>query len=101
MSNILNESRDTNEEMKADFQIENINIPEDESLAFVEDIKNDLNGSLITTKSDYLRLIHLAKLRNSCDVIIDTENGIPFFTPLYSRKPKICLVHHIHKLFVR
>jgi glycosyltransferase involved in cell wall biosynthesis len=31
------------------------------------------------------------------DVIIDAENGIPFFTPLFSRKPKILLVHHVHK----
>ena len=23
-------------------------------------------------------------------------NGIPFFTPLYSTKPKVCLVYHVH-----
>ncbi|MCK5123103.1 MAG: glycosyltransferase family 4 protein [Candidatus Pacebacteria bacterium] len=65
--------------------------------------QDNLNGLKIIRKggtfSLYLLtpLYYLAKLRNSCDVIIDTENGIPFFTPLYSRKPKICLVHHIHK----
>ncbi len=30
------------------------------------------------------------------DFIIDCMNGIPFFTPLFSTKPKVCLVHHIH-----
>lgn len=31
-----------------------------------------------------------------CDVVIDVVNGIPFFTPLFCRKPKICYVYHIH-----
>lgn len=30
------------------------------------------------------------------DFIIDCMNGIPFFTPLFSTKPKVCLVYHIH-----
>jgi glycosyltransferase involved in cell wall biosynthesis len=30
------------------------------------------------------------------DFIIDCMNGIPFFTPLFSTKPKICLLYHIH-----
>lgn len=35
--------------------------------------------------------------RGKYDVIIDCENGIPFFTPLYSRKPKFLLIHHVHQ----
>lgn len=35
--------------------------------------------------------------RKHIDLIIDVENGIPFFTPLYSRKPIIMLLHHVHK----
>lgn len=31
------------------------------------------------------------------DVIIDCENGIPFFTPLYSRRLIFLLVHHVHQ----
>jgi glycosyltransferase involved in cell wall biosynthesis len=31
------------------------------------------------------------------DVIIDCQNGIPFFTPLYSRRPVYCLMHHVHQ----
>lgn len=34
--------------------------------------------------------------RNAVDIIVDVENGIPFFTPLFSRKPKVCYVYHIH-----
>lgn len=30
------------------------------------------------------------------DVVIDVENGIPFFAPLWQRRPVIGLVHHIH-----
>jgi glycosyltransferase involved in cell wall biosynthesis len=30
------------------------------------------------------------------DVIIDVENGIPFFTPIYSRVPVVLLIYHIH-----
>ena len=45
----------------------------------------------------YAPLIYLFKLRKEYDVIIDVENGIPYFTPLYSRKPKICIIHHVHQ----
>jgi len=36
-------------------------------------------------------------LRGKYDIIIDCENGIPFFTPLYSGIPKILLLHHVHQ----
>lgn len=39
---------------------------------------------------------YLLKFRNKYDVIIDIPKGVPFFTPLYVRKPKLCLVHHVH-----
>jgi len=42
-------------------------------------------------------LYYLAKLRGQYDVIIDCENGIPFFTPLFVRKPITLLIHHIHQ----
>lgn len=42
-------------------------------------------------------LIYLLKLRKKYDLIIDCENGIPFFTPLFVRAPKICVMHHVHK----
>lgn len=34
--------------------------------------------------------------RGNVDIVIDVENGIPFFTPLFCRVPKICYVYHIH-----
>ncbi len=40
---------------------------------------------------------YLTRFRNRFDVIVDAENGIPFFTPLFSLKPKICLIFHVHK----
>ncbi|TML08578.1 MAG: glycosyltransferase family 4 protein [Actinobacteria bacterium] len=31
-----------------------------------------------------------------CDGIIEIFHGVPFFAPLWSRKPQIGLVHHVH-----
>lgn len=42
-------------------------------------------------------LYYLFNLRKHADIVIDSENGIPFFTPLYIRKPIIGLVHHVHQ----
>jgi|LakMenEpi03Aug12_release.lakeMendotaPanAssembly.Ray.scaffolds.fasta_scaffold00063_60 glycosyltransferase involved in cell wall biosynthesis len=41
-------------------------------------------------------IYYLLSLRKTIDFIIDVENGIPFFSPLYSKKPKVILVHHFH-----
>ncbi|MDA8195656.1 MAG: glycosyltransferase [Actinomycetota bacterium] len=46
-------------------------------------------------------LKYLISLRGSYDVIIDCENGIPFFSPFFSRLPKILLVHHVHQEIFR
>ncbi len=42
-------------------------------------------------------LYYIFKFRHKFDVIIDSENGIPFFTPLYSRVSKFLLIHHVHQ----
>lgn len=34
--------------------------------------------------------------RKAADVVVDVENGIPFFSPLWQRAPVVCLVHHVH-----
>ncbi|AWB84831.1 glycosyltransferase family 4 protein [Corynebacterium liangguodongii] len=34
--------------------------------------------------------------RHRPDVIVDTQNGIPFFARLYSRAPVVLLTHHCH-----
>lgn len=41
-------------------------------------------------------LWYLLKSDRSYDFIIDCMNGIPFFTPLFSTKPKVCLLYHVH-----
>lgn len=35
-------------------------------------------------------------LKEKIDIVIDVQNGIPFFTPFFSRLPKISYVYHIH-----
>ena len=37
------------------------------------------------------------RFRGKFDMIIDCENGIPFFTPLYAKEPVYCLMHHVHQ----
>lgn len=36
------------------------------------------------------------KVAKDADLLIDTENGIPFFSPLWRRKPVVALLHHVH-----
>ena len=40
---------------------------------------------------------YLRYFRDRFDAIIDAENGIPFFSPFFSLKPKVCLVFHVHQ----
>lgn len=40
-------------------------------------------------------VVCMSRFRKS-DVLIDVENGLPFFSPLWRRRPSICLVHHVH-----
>ena len=42
-------------------------------------------------------LYFIAKFRGYFDVIVDCENGIPFFTPFYTRTKKFLLIHHVHQ----
>jgi glycosyltransferase involved in cell wall biosynthesis len=44
---------------------------------------------------------YLFRLRGRYDIIVDCENGIPFFTPLFARIPKVLLVHHVHREIFR
>lgn len=38
-----------------------------------------------------------SRLQGTYDVIVDTQNGIPFFTPVQARAPGVVLVHHVHR----
>lgn len=42
-------------------------------------------------------LYYILKLRNSFDIILDCQNGIPFFTPLYAKQKVYCLMFHVHQ----
>ncbi len=42
-------------------------------------------------------LYYVIRFRMKYDVIVDCHNGVPFFTPLYVRKPIFLLVHHVHQ----
>lgn len=42
-------------------------------------------------------LYYFLQFRGRYDVIIDSQNGIPFFTPLYAREPVYSLMHHVHQ----
>ena len=42
---------------------------------------------------------HLRKAPAAYDAVVDYQNGIPFFAPLFARAsvPVVCLVHHVHQ----
>ena len=40
---------------------------------------------------------YMLRFRGRYDVIIDCQNGIPFFTPLYAKEKVYCLMHHVHQ----
>ncbi|QQR64323.1 glycosyltransferase [Candidatus Roizmanbacteria bacterium] len=46
-------------------------------------------------------LYYVLKLRNQYDLVIDTAKGVPFFTPLYIKKPIVGLINHIHQEMFR
>ncbi|MEH3034506.1 MAG: glycosyltransferase family 4 protein [Aeromicrobium erythreum] len=43
----------------------------------------------------FLRL--LTRRYGKVDVVVDVQNGLPFFTRLATRKPVVVLVHHVHR----
>ncbi len=42
-------------------------------------------------------LYYIFKFRGRFDLIIDSQNGIPFFTPLFVKVPKVLLIYHVHQ----
>ncbi|MBL8031937.1 MAG: glycosyltransferase, partial [Candidatus Doudnabacteria bacterium] len=42
-------------------------------------------------------LYYMFRFRGKFDLIIDCQNGIPFFTPFYAREQVYCLLHHVHQ----
>lgn len=46
-------------------------------------------------------IYYLFKFVGRYDLIIDCENGIPFFTPFYVREPIVLIIHHVHQKIIR
>lgn len=42
-------------------------------------------------------IYYILRFRGKFDVIVDAENGIPFFTPFYTNTHKLLLIHHVHQ----
>ncbi|MGH2557085.1 MAG: glycosyltransferase [Actinomycetota bacterium] len=42
-------------------------------------------------------LYHLTGRFGPHEAVVDVKNGVPFLSPLYCRRPVICLVHHVHR----
>ena len=53
-------------------------------------------GSKLTVYREARRLLRSGAL-GPLDVIVDTQNGIPFLSPWASRVPVVVLVHHVHR----
>jgi glycosyltransferase involved in cell wall biosynthesis len=49
------------------------------------------------TYDQYVRapVVFRRRVRHA-DVVVDVQNGIPYFAPLWQRAPVVCLVHHVH-----
>jgi glycosyltransferase involved in cell wall biosynthesis len=41
--------------------------------------------------------LELARRRRDFDVVIDVQNGLPFWAPLFTARPVLNLVHHVHR----
>ncbi|CCH69166.1 Glycosyl transferase, group 1 [Phycicoccus elongatus Lp2] len=43
------------------------------------------------------RLRAVERAEGAFDVVVDTQNGVPFAAPLATRSPVVVLVHHVHR----
>ncbi len=62
----------------------------------IDNVKILRKGNFLTVYF-WAFIYYIKFFRRETDFIIDVENGIPFFTPLYSRKRKLMILHHVHK----
>jgi len=47
--------------------------------------------------SQFLRApLKYHRVLDDCDLVVEVCNGMPFFAPLWARRPMICLVNHVH-----
>ncbi len=62
-----------------------------------------VDGVRYVRRGDHM-LVYLLGIRNlllrrfgKVDLIVDVQNGLPFFTRVATRKPVVVLVHHVHR----
>jgi glycosyltransferase involved in cell wall biosynthesis len=49
------------------------------------------------TYSQFLRApIEFARHLRDCDLVVEVCNGMPYLAPLWTKKPVICVVNHVH-----
>ena len=70
--------------------------PGGERTDVLEGIKIRRVGNKFTVYA-LIPITYLRSFRDRFDAVIDAENGIPFFSPFYSLKPKLCLIFHVHQ----
>ena len=67
--------------------------PDDEVVSGVRFVRRGGKLDIYVRGALYLLLRRFGKV----DVVVDVQNGLPFFTRLATRKPVVVLVHHVHR----
>ncbi|WP_204835124.1 glycosyltransferase family 4 protein [Nocardioides nitrophenolicus] len=62
----------------------------------VDGIRYVRRGTKLTVYLEGMRALRRGDLGDP-DVVVDVQNGLPFFTRLVTRKPVVVLVHHVHR----
>ncbi len=65
---------------------------------FVDGYRIMRQGSRLSVYAASLRTLRrFERTHGRFDVVVDTQNGLPFWAPLATRSPVVCLVHHVHR----
>ncbi len=67
--------------------------PPDETIAGIRFVRR---GSKLSVYLEGMRALRRGDLGNP-DVVVDVQNGLPFFSRLVTRRPVVVLVHHVHR----
>jgi glycosyltransferase involved in cell wall biosynthesis len=69
--------------------------PRDET---VDGVRLRRRGGRVGVYPQALRGVRrLGRTESPFDVVVDVQNGLPFFAPLATRTPVVSLVHHVHR----
>ncbi|QIK76292.1 glycosyltransferase family 4 protein [Nocardioides piscis] len=67
--------------------------PPDETINGVRLVRR---GSKLTVYAEGMKALLRGDL-GDVDIVVDVQNGLPFFTRAVTRKPVVVLVHHVHR----